>query len=54
MEFHENVLGLIGNTPLVKLNRWQSKSKNHGKMNLNPGCSGKDRNVRDQAAEEDS
>src|SRR6476469_3264921 len=46
MEFHENVLGLIGNTPLVKLNRlaWGVKAKIFAKMeNLNPGYSVKDR-----------
>ena len=46
MEFHENVLGLIGNTPLVRLNRLASgvKAKVFAKMeNLNPGYSVKDR-----------
>jgi cystathionine beta-synthase len=46
MEFHENVLGLIGNTPLVKLNRLAKgvKAKIFAKMeNLNPGYSVKDR-----------
>ncbi|HJX88910.1 MAG TPA: cysteine synthase [Pyrinomonadaceae bacterium] len=46
MEFHENVLGLIGNTPLVKLNRLAKgvKAKILAKMeNLNPGYSVKDR-----------
>ncbi len=46
MEFHENVLGLIGNTPLVKLNRLARgvKAKIFAKMeNLNPGYSVKDR-----------
>ena len=46
MEFHENILGLIGNTPLVKLNRLARgvKAKIFAKMeNLNPGYSVKDR-----------
>ncbi|HEY5403737.1 MAG TPA: pyridoxal-phosphate dependent enzyme [Pyrinomonadaceae bacterium] len=46
MEFHENVLGLIGNTPLVRLNRLAKgvKAKVFAKMeNLNPGYSVKDR-----------
>jgi cystathionine beta-synthase len=46
MEFHENVLGLIGNTPLVRLNRLAKgvKAKIFAKMeNLNPGYSVKDR-----------
>ena len=46
MEFHENVLGLIGNTPLVKLNRWARgvKAQVFAKMeSLNPGYSVKDR-----------
>ena len=46
MELHENVLGLIGNTPLVKLNRLARgvKAKILAKMeNLNPGYSVKDR-----------
>ena len=46
MEFHENVLGLIGNTPLVRLNRLAKgvKAKVLAKMeNLNPGYSVKDR-----------
>src|SRR5215813_2117300 len=46
MQFHENVLGLIGNTPLVKLNRLTRgiKATVLGKMeNLNPGFSVKDR-----------
>jgi len=46
MEFQENVLGLIGNTPLVKLNRLAKgvKAKVFAKMeNLNPGYSVKDR-----------
>ena len=46
MEFHENVLGLIGNTPLVRLNRLARgvKAKVFAKMeNLNPGYSVKDR-----------
>lgn len=46
MEFQENVLGLIGNTPLVKLNRLARgvKAKVFAKMeNLNPGYSVKDR-----------
>lgn len=46
MEFHENILGLIGNTPLVKLNRLTKgiKATVLGKMeNLNPGFSVKDR-----------
>lgn len=46
MEFHENILGLIGNTPLVRLNRLARdvKPKIFAKMeNLNPGYSVKDR-----------
>ena len=46
MEFQENVLGLIGNTPLVKLNRLARnvKAQVYAKMeNLNPGYSVKDR-----------
>src|SRR5689334_5578820 len=46
MEFHENVLGLIGHTPLVKVNRLAKgvKATILAKMeNLNPGYSVKDR-----------
>ena len=46
MEFQENILGLIGNTPLVKLNRLSRnvKAQIYAKMeNLNPGYSVKDR-----------
>jgi cystathionine beta-synthase len=46
MEFNENVLGLIGQTPLVKLNRLAQgiKATVLAKMeNLNPGYSVKDR-----------
>jgi cystathionine beta-synthase len=46
MEFQENILGLIGNTPLVKLNRLSRnvKAQIFAKMeNLNPGYSVKDR-----------
>jgi cystathionine beta-synthase len=46
MEFHENILGLIGRTPLVRLNRLANgvKAKVLAKMeNLNPGYSVKDR-----------
>lgn len=46
MQFQENVLGLIGHTPLVKLNRLAKgvKAKIFAKMeNLNPGYSVKDR-----------
>jgi cystathionine beta-synthase len=46
MEFHESVLGLIGHTPLVKLNRLTQgiKATVLAKMeNLNPGYSVKDR-----------
>ncbi|HEX5603366.1 MAG TPA: cysteine synthase [Pyrinomonadaceae bacterium] len=46
MEFQENILGLIGNTPLVKLNRLARnvKAQVYAKMeNLNPGYSVKDR-----------
>ncbi len=46
MEFKENILGLIGNTPLVKLNRLAKgvKATLFAKMeNLNPGYSVKDR-----------
>ncbi|HYO63166.1 MAG TPA: pyridoxal-phosphate dependent enzyme [Pyrinomonadaceae bacterium] len=46
MKYYENVLGLIGNTPLVKLNRLTRgiKATVLAKMeNLNPGASVKDR-----------
>jgi cystathionine beta-synthase len=46
MEFYENVLGLVGQTPLVKLNRLTQgiKATVLAKMeNLNPGFSVKDR-----------
>jgi cystathionine beta-synthase len=46
MEFQQNILGLIGNTPLVKLNRLAQgvKAQVFAKMeNLNPGYSVKDR-----------
>src|SRR5918912_795771 len=46
MEFQENILGLIGNTPLVRLNRLAEgvKAQVFAKMeNLNPGYSVKDR-----------
>jgi cystathionine beta-synthase len=46
MQVHENVLGLIGRTPLVRLNRLARgvKAKVFAKMeNLNPGYSVKDR-----------
>jgi cystathionine beta-synthase len=46
MEFQENILGLVGNTPLVKLNRLTRgvKAQVFAKMeNLNPGYSVKDR-----------
>ena len=46
MDYYENVLGLIGHTPLVKLNRITRglKATILGKMeNLNPGASVKDR-----------
>ena len=46
MEFQENILGLIGNTPLVKLNRLARdvKAQLFAKMeSLNPGYSVKDR-----------
>jgi cystathionine beta-synthase len=46
MQFYENVLGLIGRTPLVKLNRLThgTKATVFAKMeNLNPGYSVKDR-----------
>jgi cystathionine beta-synthase len=46
MQYHENVLGLIGNTPLVKLQRMTRgiKATVLAKMeNLNPGFSVKDR-----------
>jgi cystathionine beta-synthase len=46
MQFYENVLGLIGNTPLVKLHRLTQgiKATVFAKMeNLNPGYSVKDR-----------
>src|SRR6188768_559183 len=46
MDYHDNVLGLIGHTPLVKLNRMNRgiKATVLAKMeNLNPGFSVKDR-----------
>ncbi|MFN2597406.1 MAG: pyridoxal-phosphate dependent enzyme, partial [Pyrinomonadaceae bacterium] len=46
MKFQENILGLIGNTPLVKLNRLTEgiKAQVFAKMeSLNPGYSVKDR-----------
>src|SRR5919112_2970264 len=46
MRYHENVLGLIGNTPLVRLNRLTEgiRAQVFAKMeNLNPGFSVKDR-----------
>jgi cystathionine beta-synthase len=46
MEFQENVLGLIGNTPLIRLNRLARdvKARIFAKMeSLNPGYSVKDR-----------
>jgi len=46
MEFQENILGLIGNTPLVRLNRLARnvKAQVYAKMeSLNPGYSVKDR-----------
>src|SRR5438093_13382486 len=46
MEYYENVLGLVGHTPLVKLNRLNKGLKPLilAKMeNLNPGFSVKDR-----------
>ena len=46
MEFQENILGLVGNTPLVRLNRLARdvKAQVYAKMeNLNPGYSVKDR-----------
>ena len=46
MDYHQNILGLIGNTPLVKLNRLTAgiKATVLAKMeNLNPGYSVKDR-----------
>ena len=46
MEFQQNILGLIGNTPLVRLNRLARdvKAQVYAKMeNLNPGYSVKDR-----------
>ena len=46
MEFKENILGLIGNTPLIKLNRLARgvKAQIFAKMeSLNPGYSVKDR-----------
>src|SRR3982751_4700015 len=46
MQFHENILDLIGNTPLVKVNRMTKgiKATVLAKMeNLNPGFSVKDR-----------
>jgi len=48
MKFYENVLGLIGNTPLVKINnltkQYGIKAQVYAKLeNLNPGFSVKDR-----------
>ena len=46
MDYHDNILGLIGNTPLVRLNRLTEgiKATVLAKMeNLNPGYSVKDR-----------
>ena len=46
MKYHENILGLIGNTPLVKINRLAEgvKAQIFAKMeSLNPGYSVKDR-----------
>src|SRR5437899_7446750 len=46
MDYYENVLGLVGHTPLVKLNRLSKSLKTLilAKMeNLNPGFSVKDR-----------
>ncbi len=46
MDYQENILGLVGHTPLVKLNRLTQgiKATVLAKMeNLNPGCSVKDR-----------
>jgi cysteine synthase A len=48
MKFYNDVLGLIGNTPLVKINalaaRHKIKAQIFAKMeNLNPGFSVKDR-----------
>ena len=46
MEFHDNILGLIGHTPLVRLNRLAKgvKCQIFAKMeSLNPGYSVKDR-----------
>src|SRR6266496_3702083 len=46
MQFHENILGLIGHTPLVKLNRLArgARANIFAKMeSLNPGYSVKDR-----------
>jgi cystathionine beta-synthase len=46
MKFHENILGLIGDTPLVKLNRMTEgiRAQVFAKMeSLNPGYSVKDR-----------
>ena len=48
MKFYNNILGLIGNTPLVKVNnlakQYGIKAQMFAKMeNLNPGFSVKDR-----------
>ncbi len=48
MKYYENILGLIGNTPLVKINnlteKFGIKAQMYAKMeNLNPGYSVKDR-----------
>jgi cystathionine beta-synthase len=46
MKYHENILGLVGNTPLVKINRLAEgvKAQIFAKMeSLNPGYSVKDR-----------
>ncbi len=48
MKFYSDILGLVGNTPLVKINRiadqYNIKAQIFGKMeSLNPGYSVKDR-----------
>ena len=48
MKFYNNVLGLIGNTPLVRINKLAKQSKIKAQVfakmeSLNPGYSVKDR-----------
>ena len=48
MKFHDDILGLIGNTPMVRINHITKKHKIKAQVfakmeNLNPGYSVKDR-----------